>query len=770
MNRRIVALLGSVVAATGLFTIAPTAARAQSAQSEAQAGVTSNANELQEVVVTAQRRSEKQVDVPISITSLSQDQLTTANVQNLGDIQRVTPALRFDYQTGFAQPTIRGIGTGITTSGGGSNVGIYIDGFYSPNPLASDFQLLDVTSIQVLKGPQGTLFGHNTTGGAILVSTADPTVDPHAQASVQYGRFDSQKYQMYATGGMGIVAGDIAAVYSKGSGFITNIFDGNSDVAAYQNYTTRAGLKFQFTDGVSLLLRYTHSEQDDPSTQMLNSNTDTSIDPTTGKPWGVQTFTTFPGGYTTNPNQIDAGLPRLYKNRTDIEQATVKADLGIADFTSYSQYREEIVNQSESLGQIAATIFQLGLPILDYTTSQEFLLTSKPGSIVQWTAGLYYLSYRDTYVTYIDNGVLTPAGRIRLGGSSTTTQNEAGFVDGTYEVIPKLFFTAGVRYAHDAVIDAYYNPNPFGGMNPNLEIKVPSINSTKATPRVVLRYKLTDDSNVYASYSEGYKAAILDVGGSCQDAFDNYKCNNVQPEDVHAYEVGYKFDDHRIANEVAAFLYNYKNLQVSEFLTGAQAYIINAAQSRIYGLEDDFHFNLNEYFQVNAGFAWTHARYQQFGSVGANGAVDGAPIYATCPPPSATSPCGPTFTGTYAYVTKDTILRDVHMQHSPDTTATLGPRVSTGQLGIGEFALSGNLYYTSRIYFSPSGTQFQQPAYTTLAVRGQWTDPSKKYYAAFYGDNIANSRYRTQVQYNGFGIGAQWSAPAVWGGEFGVRF
>src|SRR5579859_560289 len=280
---------------------------------QAQAGSQAQSGGLEEIVVTAQRREEKSVDVPISITALSQEQLTTANVQNLGDIQKLTPALRFDYQTGFAQRTIRGIGTGITTSGGGSNVGVYIDGFYSPNPLASDFQLLDVSSIQVLKGPQGTLFGHNTTGGAILVSTADPTVDPHAEGKVSYGRFASQKYEAYATGGIGIVAADVEGIYSKGSGFITNIFDDDSHVAAYKNWTIRTGVKVQFTDGISALFRYTHSNQDDPSTQMLNSNTDTSIDPTTGKPWGIQTYT-FLGPYTTNPNQIAANQPRIYTN------------------------------------------------------------------------------------------------------------------------------------------------------------------------------------------------------------------------------------------------------------------------------------------------------------------------------------------------------------------------------------------------------------------------------------------------------------------------
>ena len=171
MSNRFFAYIGAALGAAGLLLVVPLAVHAQQ---QVSTPAESPAGGLEEIVVTAQRRAENAVDVPISITALSQEQLTTANVQSLGDIQKLTPALRFDYQTGFAQPTIRGIGTGITTSGGGSNVGVYVDGFYSPNPLASDFQLLEVSSIDVLKGPQGTLFGHNTTGGAIVVTTADP--------------------------------------------------------------------------------------------------------------------------------------------------------------------------------------------------------------------------------------------------------------------------------------------------------------------------------------------------------------------------------------------------------------------------------------------------------------------------------------------------------------------------------------------------------------------------------------------------------------------
>ena len=110
------------------------------------------------------------------------------------------------------------------------------------------------------------------------------------------------------------------------------------------------------------------------------------------------------------------------------------------------------------------------------------------------------------------------------------------------------------------------------------------------------------------------------------------------------------------------------------------------------------------------------------------------------------------------------------MPNSPDYTATLGPRVSTGQTNTGEYALSSNLYYTSKIFFGPSGTQFLQPAYFTLAMRAQWKHPSKNYYVAVFGDNVTNDRYRTGVQYNTIGSGANWSAPAIWGVELGAKF
>jgi iron complex outermembrane receptor protein len=722
-----------------------------------------------EIIVTAQRRSERQVDVPIAITTLSGQQLGTANVQNLADIQKLTPSLRFDSQAAFVQPSIRGIGTGITTSGGGSNVGIYIDGFYSPNPTAADFQLTKVESIQVLKGPQGTLFGHNTTGGAILVTTSDPSEELAADFKASYGRFNAQHYQGYTTFGLAKgLAMDVEGVFAKGNGFVTNIVDNDNHVGAYQNWTIRTGLKAQLGDAVSVLARYEHADMNDPTGQMLNSNTDTSIDPTTGKPWGIQTETFGgPGTYTTNPDQIAANQKRITHTKSDIGQLTIKADLGFANLTSYTQYRKENTAQSEDLDQTALPIFQLGLPIADSTWSQELLLTSKSGPKLQWTAGFFFFNNKDTWTTFIDPGSFfgaVPPGR--LGGSGTTTRSYAGFADATYQVLDKLYLTAGLRYSHDQVVDAFYC---VPGTACKTRQSVADIGSNHATPRVVLRFKPDDHSSIYASYTKGYKAAILDVGGSCQDG-PAFLCNPIKPEDINSYEIGYKYADRRLSFETSAFFYDYKNLQVSEFLGNALAYILNAAKSQIYGVDAEAHYKFGDHFQLNAGGAWTHGRYKTFGGQSVilpdgTTTISGAPIYATCPGGFLVSSC-------YASVTSNTstILHNVHMQHVPDFTATIGPRLTTGRTDRGELALSGNLYYSSYFFFSPSGTQFRQPGYAALDLRLQWDDPTRRYMVAAYGTNVTNERYRTQVQYNGFGIGAEWSQPASWGLEMGAKF
>ncbi|MEZ5737255.1 MAG: TonB-dependent receptor [Novosphingobium sp.] len=747
----------------GLAAMSTTPAFAQTDSSEGGANAP--------IIVTAQRRAEAQVDVPITIANISSDQLATANVAELGDIAKVTPGLRFDSSGGgFFQPSIRGIGTAVTTSGGGANVGIYIDGFYSPNPLAADFDLISVESIQVLKGPQGTLFGRNTTGGAILVQTSEPSTEANEfKGKVSYGRYnelDAQSFNNFVISDR--VALTVEGLYRRGDGWRTDISSGRK-VGDYENWSARLGLKAELSDNVEVILRWKHGQIDDPGTLLTSSFVDDEFG--LGAPFGG-----IPGTFTTNKNEIASGLiPEFFRSNSDALQATIKADLGFADLTSYSQYRSEKLNQSIEVDYSGLELLQLGLPNINETWSQEFLLNSKPGTPLQWTAGLFYFQNSDTYITHIDNGGSGPNERIRFGGSGTVAKSYAAFLDATYEVTPRLFVTAGVRYAHDKIDDAYWNTrflaNQFmladgtvvdapGGRVYLRDYQPEAVDFAKddrITPRFVIRYKPTEESSVYASYTQGYKAAIMDVGGTCQNS--PFICNLVRPETIDAFEVGFKYDSRGLSFETAAYYYDYKDLQVSLFEAGT-AQIVNAAKSEIYGIEGQLNYQVTPQLKLMTGASWVHARYKDFNS---------APVYTRC------SDFGQDFVDanctpngiTFLVIGQD--LDNVTMQRTPEFTGFLGARY-TADVGGGELALSGNLYYTSEFFFGPSGIQFKQDGYETLALRAEWTDPSETYSIALWGNNVTNSRYVEQTQYGNFGVGAVWNQPVTYGIELGFKF
>lgn len=686
-----------------------------------------------EIVVTAQRRAERLVDVPITVTTLSGDQLSTANARDLVDIAKVTPSLRFDSAGGFVQPTIRGIGTAVVTSGGGSNVGLYVDGFYSPNPLATNAQLMNVDSVQVLKGPQGTLFGRNTTGGAILIQTSEPSEEAGGSFKLAYGRFDDALAQFYGTTGiMPGVAIDVEGMFRHGDGFQTNTLNGDERVGEYTSYSVRTGLKVDIGGAGSLLLRYMHADVDDPRPLVVS----TYVDPVIGP--GVVLAP--PGLFTTKPDEVAKDQPGLFTSKSDTVQATLKLDLGFADLASYTQYRSEDVDQSQDLDATGAPIFQIGIPVRNKTISQEILLNSKPGNPLQWTGGLFYFKNKDRYRTFNDTRgrLRDPFGATRLGGSSTTTESYAAFADATYELSSSLFVTAGARYAHDRVTDAYYNVGP-------TKFFLPSIKNDKVTPRFVIRYKPIAEASIYASYTQGYKAAVIDAGGSCQYP-PTFVCNNVKPEKLNAYEIGAKYDSRIISLEAAAFYYDYKNLQVSSYSGEGHANITNAASSEIYGLEGSARLNVTEGLVLAGGASWTHARYKKFND---------APVYLPA---------------TFGFqIPNGTTLRNVPMQRTPKFTGNLSATYTT-ELARGELQLSSNIYYTSKIYFGPSGTQFPQRGYEVLSARLQWSNPSDTITTGIWSDNLTNDRHLLSVQYNSFGLGANWNAPTTYGADVTFKF
>ena len=691
----------------------------------------------EDIVVTAQRREEKAKDVPITLTTITAESLGNGDVQQLSDIAKLTPALRFDNFGGFVQPTIRGVGTAVSASGAGSNVGIYVDGFYAPNPLSNDFQLLNVSSVTVLKGPQGTLFGRNSTGGAIQVTTSDPSAETSGRAEVSYGRFNSQKYQAYVTTGSDKVAFDLAGLYRKGNGFIRNIVTGSKKDAAYDAWSVRAGVKFNISDSSSLLFRYTHADTEDPTYTAFNSLTQNGVVQSAG----AALSPLIPGGVVaaTNRREVSQTSGADFTSKVDAFQLTGTFDLGFGTLRSYSQYRKESSLSFLDLDGSSLPIFDVEFFITDKVFTQELILTSEGDGPLQWTVGGFYFSDKNRF-KYLD-GFVGGGPRTLVSRSQTDTESLAAFADITYNFGDKFFLTGGLRYSKDKVKNGGFFLGPLAGGGGF--VPIPNISDNRVTPRLVLRYKPSEASSVYASFTQGHKAAILNPNG--------FTTVPVDSEKIRAYEVGFKHAARGLSFDLSAYYYDYSNLQVASY-NGTQSLITNAADSRVYGLEGQLAYQVNDQFQFNIGAAYTDAKYDKFLT---------SPRFDQC----LVAACG---AGFGLFLTSTTDASGFRAARSPKFTGNVGARYET-DLGGGKIALSGNLAYTSKAYFD-SSQQYSTNGYELLSLRVEWTDPSDRFTLAVYGDNLTDSKYHTQILPGQFAVQTVWGQPVSWGVSARAKF
>ena len=679
-----------------------------------------------EIIVTAQRRAEKQTDVPITLTTIGKDTLDRNNVRQISDLGKLTPGLRVDFQGGSAQPTIRGVGTAVSASGSGSNVGIYVDGFYAPNPFTSDLQLLNVSSVQVLKGPQGTLFGRNSTGGAILVTTTEPSADTQLVAEASYGRFNTQKYQAYATTGSDTIAFDIAGMYRQGDGFVRNIVTGRKD-GAYDAWSVRAGVKAELGD-VKLVARYTHSRNNDPTGVVFNSYN------------GLSIGNIIPDAIVaTRPNEVSSPVRNSFNAIIDAYQLKAEADLGGMTLTSYTQYRDESSLTYLDLAGASVSVFDVRFLVTDKVFTQELLLASKPGSALQWTTGIFYFA-DDNRFRYLDASVSGGAYG-NISKSQTDTRSIAWFADVTYQATDKLFLTAGVRYSHDKVKNGAFTLGPLAGDLGTTPI--PTVKTDRVTPRAVIRYKPDEDSSIYASYTQGLKAPILNPNG--------FSVVPIKPEKISAYEAGYKYSRGGLSFNASAFYYDYKDLQVSSY-NGTQALVTNAASSTIKGIEAQLSYAPTSSFDFDIGGTYIRGRYKRFLT---------SPSFSQCLVPE----CGDGY-GTFVVGTTD--ASGFEMARTPKFSGNAGARYRA-DAGGGKLVLSGSLTYTSSFYFDTS-QQFRQSGYALLGARAEWTDPSDRFTLAVYGENLTNKKYYQQILAGQFAVQSTWGYPVTYGASVRVRY
>jgi len=716
----------SLLAAAVAMVIASQPVSAQSGAPE------QNAAALDEVVVTAQRRSELSVNVPISITAIGADQLGKGDVQQLGDIMKLTPGLRFDNLGANSQPTIRGVGTSVVVAGAGSNVALYADGFYSPNPLMADSDLLNVESVQVLKGPQGTLFGRNATGGAILVTTSEPSSTAGAALEASYGSYNTQRYSLYATGGASeTLAFDVAGLYRSSDGYLDNIITGSDTDGEYENKAIRLGARWEVTDKASVLLRYTHAKTDDPSSIAASPYYANGVVDSSAALFGAKVAD--------KPYDVSNGFKPAYTSEADATQLTVKADLDVATLTSYTQYRDETGTHYYDFDMSSLELYHYIFETTDKIFTQEFLLSSTGDNRLRWTAGFFYFVDQTKYPH--NRASQGGSAFVPFGGSGIDTRSIAVFGDAAYELQDNLYLTVGLRYSEDKSTNGYFIDNASGA-----KINLSDLDDDQLTPRVALRYSLDEHSNIYASYSEGYKSGILNVAANSTTGIE------VKPEKINAYEVGYKYSSGAASLDVSAFYYDYKNLQVVSYVQ-TDTIIKNAADSTVYGLDMQTRYAFTDRLSANLGLAYLDAKYDKF---------EGSQVRTQC---LDQVQCGQ---GYGLYLTSDSDASGFQMQRSPELTGTLGVNYGI-DVASGVLEFSGTLYHTSSFYFD-SSEHYKQDAYDLLSARAAWTAPADHYTLAVYADNLTNEEYRSQVLPQAFGPLTTWGAPRTFGISLGINY
>jgi iron complex outermembrane receptor protein len=530
-----------------------------------------------EILVTAEKRSTKLVDTPISIVAVSAKQLQSSGVNNLLELPMITPGLRMDSLGNNSQPTIRGISSDVNGAGLSANVATYIDGFYMPGQQDNDFDLPDVTAIEVLKGPQGTLFGRNATGGAIRVTTSAPSFDTSGKVSLSYGSFDDMRGALYVTGPISSdVAGSIYVNAQQTDSWTRDIFTGEQAGKGYK-INGRAKLLINASDRLSFLLGGTYTHLNAPEY----------------KAWHTRGI-----NYTATDGAVIAYKPFTtsedLKPRNEVEYAqgtlTTTLDLDFAKIVSYTQIFQEDILEHVDLDGTSAEVLNLKTRSGNTTFTQELNLVSPDSQLFTWVVGAYYIHDNSYLHSIAINGFNTARTHVK-------TDSYALFADGTINFLDNFYFTGGIRYTEER------KRRDFGVAEPYLYQR-DSWNNV--TPRAILRYKFMDNANIYFSYSQGFKAGGYNQS-SAAEAF--------APEKIRAFEGGFKYSDRKFSFDLAAYHYKYSNLQVSSYnitSDGAGFEIRNAATAKVYGVEASVTYRLTSELSAMLSGAYAHGRYESF--------------------------------------------------------------------------------------------------------------------------------------------------------------
>jgi iron complex outermembrane recepter protein len=694
--------------------------------------------ELGDIIVTAQKRAENVQRIPIAVSTVGSAELAAGAVFSMRDLGRAIPTLKLLDIGGQITPRIRGIGATSANPGVEAPVATFVDGIYYASTADVAADLSDVVQISVLKGPQGTLFGRNATGGVIQLTTRDPK--EHFEASLGTGIDNYATWRSDAFVG-GPIAEDVRASLSaqyvkQYDGWGVNIFSGQDVHRIDGNYQFRGKLIWDPQPSTTVRLSGDYAKRKGSIGGVYRTPPgfpQALFSPLPVREWSINSY-----------------IQPLYDYEGGGGSLTIEHDLGFGKVTSISAYRKSRVFWQFNPSATAVPALDVDLSDFARQFTQEIQLVSDVGSSFDWAVGAFYFhqsaGQQPLHVNLRAGPIRGPGPFSTIVSNSTQKLDSlAGFAQATVRITEHTRVTAGIRYTWEKkTLDELQ----FGQLAFNPAVFVPLIPATsvsrseqRPTWRLSLDQDLAPDVIGYLSYNRGYKSGGFNTRDITNPPF--------AAETLDAYEAGIKsqFMNNRVRLNAAAFYYDYKNIQVGRYTTTTVIY--NGAKSRVYGFDVDLEARPTSEFTISGGLGYLNSKFTDF-------PVAQSSSYVLVPGGAIITQGNASATGN-------------RLPYSPSLSYTLG---LTYRMPVSVGTITGNFSdnYSGRYFVEPDNKISQKP-YHLLNASVAWDSPASRYVVRIFANNLLNKAIFVQSASNATGYQADYPiAPFTYGLRLELSF
>lgn len=713
---------------------------------------------LEEVIVTAQKRENSAQLTAVSLTAASGDALREANIRAPQDLSGVSPSLSATMSNGQLQVSIRGVGNEIITTGvGESGIAIHNNGVYMGSNLTPSLGFFDVDRVEILRGPQGTLWGRNATGGAINIIQQRPDSDFNGYVDVSYGSFQTRNIEAAVGGSLtDSMQARLTVLHSGGNGYLKNLSENGEDLGGAGTDAARLSINIELDEDSYWLLAAGYGNRDIYGQAIRQEGTPFpvgSVNPISGTA-GELTFAEAAFGPTTTRGRFEtySSSPFVH-DELELSYFTSELDKAFDAFnlSLLSDFRK---HDSSALRDVDYTATSVRDTTAFYVEkgeefSQEVRLSSNGSSDHEWVVGAYY--YKQDLQSDIKvqagpypgvpdilyGGVFGPdyvAGAVNSGGI-LEVESKALFGQGTWQATDDFGVTLGLRFGEDRKEASEYSEVRLGSTTgPILQGLTGKVTGEWSdwSGKLGIEYRASNDVFLFANVAKGYKSGGINLG-SLTGAFE--------PEELINYEAGFKATllDSRLRINSTLFFSDFSDYQFQS-VKGVNTVITNG-DAEVYGLEAELDYLPNESWLLKFVASYNHSEITNFSEQGLRNPATGGLVQAGGPLPR---------TPEYSYKASAKYFVDL------ESNAELSFKLS--------------YYWQDKVNLDSFGTfNGDQEDYGVLDFSVQWLDEAEIWSVDLYGKNLSNEYYKTSTFFNAALLGGAAQAQIAMPRNYGIR-